>query len=162
MNQARVEDCGSDPGGTFVFQSRPNQSLTRPQERLFFWSLVAVCLTTASVFAAQGYWLLLPFAGLELWLLAWALAMLRSREMDYEVLVIDGDAVRLEWRCGNEMGRREMNRHWVRVECGCAARGKDCRLWLRSHGRATPIGRYLSDEARLELAATLRSRMQTG
>ncbi|TNF58565.1 MAG: DUF2244 domain-containing protein [Burkholderiales bacterium] len=160
MNQVTTGDCGREPAGAFVFLSRPNRSLTRPQERLFFWSLAGLCFMTASVFAWLGYWMVLPFAGLEIGLLAGALAMLRSREQDYESLVIDGDVVVLEWRSARDSGRREMNRHWVRVECGCISPGRNCRLSVRSHGRATEVGQYLSDEARLQLAATLRSRLQ--
>lgn len=115
---------------------------------------------TASVFAFLGYWLVLPFAGLEIGLLAWALHELRRHERDYESLVIDGDRVVLAWRCGQQSGRREMNRHWVRVECGCAVPGKNCRLSVSSHGRATEVGQYLNDAARLQLAATLRRRLQ--
>ena len=43
-----------------------------------FWSLVILCFGTAIAFAVQGYWLVLPFAGLEIGLLAWALESLAS------------------------------------------------------------------------------------
>jgi len=160
MGHVTTEGCVGESAGAFVFKSRPNQSLTRPQERLVYWSLAALCFAPASLFAAFGYWLALPFAGLEMGLLAWAFSALRSREADYETLVIEGDVVVLEWHAGPCSGRREMNRHWVRVACGCKAPGRNCRLSVSSHGRATEIGQYLSDEARLQLAATLRSRLQ--
>jgi uncharacterized membrane protein len=115
---------------------------------------------TASAFAFLGYWLVLPFAGLEIGLLAWALSELRRHEGDYESLVIDGDVVVLEWMRGGQSGRREMNRRWVQVNCGCVTRGRNCRLSVSSHGRATEVGQYLGDEARLQLAATLRCRLQ--
>jgi len=160
MGHVNTEDCAGKSAGAFVFNSRPNHSLTRPQERLVFWSLAALCFTTASVFSVLGYWPILPFAGLEMGLLAWAFKALRGREGDYESLVIDGDVVVLEWHAGTRGERREMNRRWVRVACGCRTPGRNCRLSLSSHGRATEIGQYLSDEARLQLAATLRSRLQ--
>lgn len=146
--------------GAFVFHSRPRCSLTRAQECRVFWSLVVLCFGTASGFAVLGYWLLLPFAGLEIGLLAWALETLRSRDAHYETLTIDGDEVVLEWRIGKQDGRCEMNRQWVRVQCNCSTPGRNCRLSLRSHGRETEVGHYLSDEARLKLAATLRNRLQ--
>ena len=44
---------------------RPNRSLTWRQS-LFFIGLVSLLLFTVSgVFASLGYWLVLPFAGLE-------------------------------------------------------------------------------------------------
>ena len=150
----------SESAGAFVFQSRPNLSLTRPQERLVFWSLAVLCFATASGFAWLGYWLILPFAGLEIGVLAWAFRALRSREGDYESLVIEGDVVVLEWCCGKHGERRELNRQWARVECNCRTPGRNCRLSLTSHGHATEVGQYLNDEARLQLAAALRSRLQ--
>ncbi|MHB1187299.1 MAG: DUF2244 domain-containing protein [Thiobacillus sp.] len=160
MGHVITEGCVGESAGAFVFKSRPNHSLTHPQERLVFWSLAALCFATASGFAILGYWLILPFAGLEIGLLAWAFQTLRSREGDYESLVIDGDVVVLEWHAGPRSERREMNRHWVRVACGCRTPGRNCRLSVSSHGRATEVGQYLNDEARLHLAATLRSRLQ--
>lgn len=159
-NQVTTGECGSEPAGAYVFRSRPNRSLTRPQQGLFFWSVVAVCLTTAGAFAFLGYWLVLPFAGLELGLLAWALGEMRRHESDYESLVIDGDEVVLEWRRGGQSGRRELNRRWVQVNCDCVGPGRNCRLSVSSHGRATEVGQFLGDEARQQLAAALRSRLQ--
>lgn len=146
--------------GVFAFHSRPHCSLSCFQSRVVFWSLALVCFGVAIVFAFQGYWLVLPFAGLEIGLLAWALETLRARENNYEVLTIDGDSVVLEWRQGKESGRREMNRRWLQVQCECVSPGRDCHLSVRSHGRETEVGLYLSDEARLNLAATLRKHLQ--
>jgi uncharacterized membrane protein len=160
MGQVNTEDCVGESAGAFVFQSRPNHSLTRHQQRLVFWSLAALCFAMASGFAWLGYWLTLPFAGLEIGLLAWVFSALRRREGDYESLVIEGDVVVLEWHCGNQGERRELNRQWTRVVCNCRTPGRNCRLSLCSHGHATAVGQYLNDEARLQLAATLRSRLQ--
>ncbi len=148
------------PAGAFAFYSRPRCSLTCTQERITFWSLVILCFGTAIAFAVQGYWLVLPFAGLEIGLLAWALESLRKRENNYEILTIDGDAVVLEWRLGKQSGRRELNRHWVHVQCDCATPGRNCHLCVKSHGLETEVGHYLSDEARLKLAATLKNKLQ--
>ncbi|MBI3431393.1 MAG: DUF2244 domain-containing protein [Hydrogenophilales bacterium] len=160
MEQMNTEDCEGVSAGAFVFQSRPNHSLTHGQQRFVFWSLAGVCFATSSGFALLGYWLILPFAGLEIGLLAWALGALRSQEGDYETLTIEGDVVVLEWHAGTRGERREMNRQWARVVCDCRTPGRDCRLSLCSHGRETKVGQYLSDEARLQLAATLRRKLQ--
>jgi len=161
MGQVNTEDSAGGPAGAFVFRSCPNHSLTRPQERLAFWSLAALCFATAIGFALLGYWLILPFAGFEIGLLAWAFRTLRNHAGDYESLMIVGDVVVLEWHCGHRGGgRRELNRQWARVVCNCRTPGRNCRLSLSSHGHATELGQYLNDEARLQLAATLRSRLQ--
>ena len=160
MEQADTAAATGGSAGAFVFHSRPRCSLTRAEERLVFTSLAALCLGLAIGVAALGYWPVLPFAGAEVAFLAWALKTLRRREHDFETLTVDGDSVVLEWRCGRQAGRRTMNRQWVRVVCECSARGRNCRLCLRSHGRETEVGLYLSDEARLQLAASLIHRLQ--
>lgn len=160
MKQVDMEGDALGSAGAFVFHSRPRCSLTRSQERLFFWGLAGLCFGVAIGFAILGYWLILPFAGMEIGLLGWALESLRNREGDYETLTIDGDAVVVEWRSGRQGGRRELNRHWVHVACHCATPNRNCRLSVSSHGRKTEVGHYLSDEARQQLAATLRSKLQ--
>jgi len=160
MEQVDTQGVARGSAGAFTFHSRPRCSLTRAQERLAFWTLVVLCFGAAIGLAIQGFWLVLPFAGLEMGLLAWALESLRKRENNYEILTIEGDTVVLEWRVGSRSGRREMNRQWVHVLCDCATPGRNCHLSVRSHGLETEVGHYLSDEARLKLAATLRNQLQ--
>lgn len=156
-----MEGLARGTPGAFVFHSRPPCSLTRAQARLVFWALAALSFGVAIAFSALGYWMILPFAGLEIGILAWAFDAVRCREHDYETLTIEGDAVVLEWNSGRERGRREMNRHWMQVELDCAAPGRNCHLRVRSHGRGSEVGQFLSDEARQQLAATLRHRLHT-
>lgn len=160
MEQANTDGATSESAGAFVFVSRPNRSQTRTQECLVFRGLTALCVGTAIGFAAMGYWPVVPFEGLAIGLLAWAQIVRRCHEADYESLTIEGDRVVLEWRMGKRHGCREMNRPWVRVECECAAPGRSCRLCVSSRGRETEVGHYLSDEARQQLAADLRRRLQ--
>jgi uncharacterized membrane protein len=148
----------AETDGEFEFISRPNRSLTRAQQQQVFWGLAGVCFAIASVFAALGYWLVLPFAGLEIGLLAWAFEAIRARESDFESVTIRGDTLILEWHDGKRSGRREMNRHWARVICHCRRSGR-CRVSLRSHGRETELGQFLSDEGRLALAQMLRRQL---
>lgn len=144
--------------GEFEFISRPNSSLTRVQRQRVFWGLAGLCFAIASAFAALGYWLVLPFAGLEIGLLAWAFEAIRGRESDFESVTIRGDTLILEWHDGQRSGRREMNRQWARVICQCRRSGR-CRVSLRSHGKETELGQFLSDEGRLALARTLRQQL---
>lgn len=147
-------------GCAFVFHSRPRCSLTREQARWTFRGLAAASFGVATAFSALGYWMILPFAGLEIGLLAWAFETVRGRENDFETLTIEGDAVTLEWCDGKKRGRREMNRRWMRIECDSRAPEGGCRLNVRSHGCGSEVGRFLSDEARRRLAAVLRHRLR--
>lgn len=142
--------------GVFVFSSRPNRSLSRAQQRAVFWVVAIPCLGFAAFFAVLGYWLTLPFAGLEVGLLAWAFESLREREGDFETITLEDDRMILEWRAAGVSGRREFNRHWVSVVCECGGGDHDCRLGLRSHGITVALGRHLTDLDRRTLATRLR------
>lgn len=75
----------------------PNASLTGRQALVFFAGMCGVCLTIAVVFAGLGFWPILPFAGLELAALGAALWVVQRRNRYREVLVFEGDRVRVEF-----------------------------------------------------------------
>lgn len=159
MDCANANSGVGESGDAVIFTSRPNRSLTPVQARRIFWSLAGLCLGTAAAFSALGYWLILPFAGLEIGLLAWAFETIRERAGDYETLTLSGDTLTLEWQRSGGAGRREFNRQWARVECDCRAPGRDCHVCLCSHGRGSEVGVFLADEDRLALARTLKHRL---
>jgi len=159
MNCVDVTTGASESSDAYVFISRPNHSLTPCMGRFVFWSLASVSLGTASLLTALGYWLVLPFAGLEIGLLAWAFEMTRTCAADYESLAIVGDKVILEWRNAGVEGRRELNRCWACVDCECRSPGRDCHVSVRSHGDGTEVGQFLCDDQRVLLAQTLKRRL---
>ena len=151
-----------DQQGNFCFHSRPNSSLTREQRKKVFWGIAAVTLLIASLFSWLGYWLILPFAGLEVGVLAWAFDALGRRAEDYESLRICGDEVLIERRHGEHLERRTLNCQWAKLVLVGARPGGKVKLALRSSGQETELGSYLTDEARLELAKELQSWYKTG
>lgn len=82
----------------YVHLSTPNRSLGA-EARL--WALGAICATTLGVAAgatAIGAWPVMPFAGLEVALLAFAFRVLGRHDADFERLEIGGHEVRVEAR----------------------------------------------------------------
>lgn len=133
----------------------PNCSLT-PAGALFFFATVAVSsLTFASFFVVQGLWPVLPFAGLELALLGWALwATLRRRHWTQTITVTDDD-VEIVTR-GREGERRIVfARHWASVKLRGPHGGRPGRLLVESHGQACEVGSFLVEEERRALARRL-------
>jgi uncharacterized membrane protein len=116
----------------------------------------------ASVFSWLGYWLVLPFAGLEIGVLAWAFDSLARRVGDYESLRICGDEIQIERRQGEHLEQRTLNCRWVQLVLKGAGSGGKVRLALRSHGQETELGAYLTDEGRLELAREVQAWIKTG
>lgn len=140
----------------YVFELRPNSSLTPREALAFYLSLVVVVLTTAAGFAALGLWLILPVAGLELVglgaALVWSLRQGRIREY----ICVDGHKVsvrRSTAACDTEV---EMPTPWTRVEFRKApVRHWPGHLLLTSGGRSVEVGAFLTDGERLGLKARL-------
>ncbi len=147
--------------GRFSYCSRPNCSLTPGRRKLAFGLIAAMTLLVASGFGLLGYWLVLPFAGLEVGVLAWAFETVGKRSDDYESVSIDGDEILVERRQGQNVERRSFNCHWVRLVKE-TRRGGRVELALRSHGRDTKLGLFLTDEGRMELAEELQTWLKPG
>ncbi|MDN5939661.1 MAG: DUF2244 domain-containing protein, partial [Salinisphaera sp.] len=111
----------------------------------------------AAGLAWLGYWMVLPFSGLEMLALAVALWW-GMRDNSYrEVVCVDDRYVRVE------SGWRHPQRHWqyerawaqLRLEPGPYA-SSPTRLWLGSHGKGCILGGCLTNEEREAVARKLR------
>ena len=137
----------------------PNASLSPRQALLFFSGMCLICLGIAVVFAAQGYWPVLPFAGLELLALGAALAVVLRRNRYREVLWFEGGRVRLE--CGLVGQGARLRLEWPRsslrvwLEAGPHP-GDPAQLVLACGPQRTVIGGCLTDAERVTLARRLR------
>ena len=139
-----------------MIQIAPNCSL-RPQSAvLFFASICLVSFSIAGAMALHGMWPILPFAGLEMLVLGWALwVSLRRRHHSQTILVTD-DRIRVETRAGAQVEQIEFTRHWARVTLRRAdIRLHPSRLTIESHGRSCEVGGFLNEEERRALARQL-------
>ena len=134
----------------------PNCALRPRSAAWFFASICCVSFTIAGVLALRGMWPILPFAGLEMVVLAWALhASLRRRHYSQTILLSE-DRIRIETRDGQKLEQHEFTRHWARVTLRTADRRlHPSRLTIESHGRACEVGGFLNEEERRALAGRL-------
>ena len=65
--------------------------------------------------ALQGYWLVLPFAGLEALVVWCALRVVWRRLERREVITISDQSIRVEWGRNEAEHSIEFNRHWARL-----------------------------------------------
>jgi uncharacterized membrane protein len=137
--------------------ARPNCSLDRRGKLCLFAAAAAICGLISLVFAVFGAWLVLPFAGLELALLAWALRLMDRHAGDYERVVLEGDRLRIETCEAGLPASYEFHRYWAQVRV--RAEGSDARVFVRSHGREVELGRFRSPEQKLAFAQQLRERV---
>lgn len=144
---------------------RPNRSLSWRQSMIFL-ALISVPLVLISVvLASQGFWLVLPFAGLEMAALYACIYLVSHACRRCEVVRISDSMVTVEKgrdrgrgnASGGPQQRFEFARGWVRVELSKAVgRWYPRRLWIGASGRRVEIGDFLVDDEKAVLAAKLR------
>jgi len=134
----------------------PHCSLSTRGALVFFGSVCLVTFGVAGAATALGYWPVLPFAGAEMLLLAWALRSNMQRRFERESIDVSESEVVITYARGNPP-RVVFPRHWARVKIrrpqSPLHRGQ---LVIESHGRAYEVGKFLTDEERRQLAAELR------
>jgi uncharacterized membrane protein len=135
--------------------ARANRSLS-PRART--WVAVSLCapvLVIAVAVALHGAWLVLPFAGLEIALIAFAFRWLRAGDDDYESVQVSGDQVIVSRSTRGRQHRQTFNLHWVQVVFEPAGIARKSRLALRSHGRLFGIGALMTEDERAAAAGYL-------
>jgi uncharacterized membrane protein len=147
-----------DPAGSDCrWIIRPNQSLSW-RGLLWVYAVVALCLLGMSVtFALQGFWPVLPFAGLELLALGAAFYLCLARSQWREVVSIDAYVVRVEKGRRQPEERWECPSFWARVQLEKSPIAwYPSRLMIVYQGRGVEIGGFLCDDERAALADALR------
>ena len=146
----------ADPS-PFIHQSVPNRSLDARGRRIALGAIAAASLGVAALATVLGAWPVVPFAGLEVALVALAFHLFGLHDADFERLEVGALEVRLEWRDARSSSRFEANLPWARLVV--REHGERCSLGLAYAGRVVPLGRLLSDHGRRELARKLRGRI---
>ena len=135
----------------------PNCSLSVQGARWFFASCCVASFGVAGLVASQGFWPVLPFAGLEMLLLGAALKLSLARRHQRQIILISAEAVQIEDRDLQRRACVVFPRHWaqVRIRRGGSPLHPS-RLVIESHGRRHEIGHFLNEQERLGLAARLK------
>ena len=135
----------------------PNCSLSLRGAALFFSALCLFCFTLAGLLALKGMWPVLPFAGLEMLLVGWALHASLARRFRSEIITLTDSDVSVESRDRARCRLTVFQRHWAQVKLRRpASRLHPSRLTIESHGRQCELGSFLTDEERFGLALRLQ------
>lgn len=129
-----------------------NCALSPAQLGCWFGTLAALSLLLAGVFAAQGAWMVVPFAAIELAALAVAFVVYGRHAGDYERILVTSDRILVERSRGGRLATEEVGAGWARVEY---RGGRSIRL---VSGRTeVAVGSFLPEESRERLARELRA-----
>src|SRR5476651_2404989 len=99
-----------------MFQIAPNCSLQPRSAVLFFASICLVSFSIAGTLAFLGMWPILPFAGLEMLVLGWALHASLQRRHHSQTILLTDELIRVETRTSGRCERIEFTRHWAQVK----------------------------------------------
>jgi uncharacterized membrane protein len=140
----------------FKIVAKPNSSLSKVGMYIVVGIVAFLSLAIALAFSLMGAWLVLPFAGLELILVAGAFYHVQCHSNDFESITIIGDELALDKRSYKQSSRVVLNCGWAKVLLHKTPSG-DHALCLRSHGKDHEFGkRLLHDEDRVALAQELK------
>jgi len=135
----------------------PNCSLSLRGAALFFGGLCVFCFTLGGLLALKGMWPILPFSGLEMLLVGWALHASLARRYRSEIITLTDSDISVESRDRTRSRRTVFQRHWAQVKLRRpASRLHPSRLTIESHGRQCELGSFLTDEERYGLALRLQ------
>lgn len=110
--------------------------------------------------ALQGYWLVLPFAGLEALVVLCSLRAVWRRLERREVITISDQSIRVEWGRKEPEQSIEFNRHWARLEFDLPDSPFETgTLRLRCHGRSVVLGNALGREEKKTLHVSLKENL---
>lgn len=136
---------------------RPNCSLTVRGARAFFFGACIAPFGVGGFLALKGFWPILPFAGLEMVVLAWALKASLERRFHSQTIIVSEGEVSIESRERERCARVVFPRHWAQVKLRRpAASLHPSRLTIESHGRQCELGSFLTEEERRGLALRLK------
>jgi uncharacterized membrane protein len=142
--QERIEVC-------------PHCSLSVRSALLFFASLCLVSFSIAGFMAIRGFWPILPFAGLEMAFLGWALRASMGRRHNRQTITVTDSDVSVELRDKRHSVQHVFPRHWAQVKLRRpVSRLHPSRLTIESHGRQCELGSFLTEAERRGLAQRLQ------
>jgi uncharacterized membrane protein len=135
----------------------PNCSMNPRGALLFFGGTCVISFGVGGLMASLGFWPVLPFAGLEMLLLGWALKSSLSRRHCSQTITVTDTDVSVESRDRATYVQVVFPRHWAQVKLRRpASRLHPSRLTIESHGRRCELGNFLTEEERCGLAARLQ------
>jgi uncharacterized membrane protein len=148
---------GNAGAGLLRIEICPNCSLSVRGAVMFFGSLCFVSFAIAGMLALQGFWPVLPFAGLEMIVLAWALKTTLGRRFHRQTITVSDVDVSVESRDRAYCSQVVFPRHWAQVKLRRpASRLHPSRLTIESHGRQCELGSFLTEAERRGLALRLQ------
>lgn len=144
----------------------PNNSLSQEQSAKLLIVIAVILLLIALAFFRIGAWLVLPFAGLEIFLFCFAFYSIYLHTEDFESITFDRDALHIEKQIKQQISSSSFSSYWVKVylrkvvnATGLAAQSQ---LIISSHGKEVEFGSTLLTESqRVQLVNEIKQKIKS-
>lgn len=151
-NESPGEQAVVPRSSQWVF--RRNCSLTPRQLLQWYISLCVITLVIATGFLLAGFWIVLPFAGLELFLVGVAFVVYARHAADYEMIELQPNQLVLVMADGSRLTQLEWSPQWAKLSYN----GKYKAPLLFSHrGQQVKIGKFIAEKDKSALHRELKA-----
>jgi uncharacterized membrane protein len=144
---------------TLIFNTtlRPNPPMSAAALKCVVGIVATLNLAFATWFVTRGAWPVMPFMGVDVALLGWALHTSRVAARRREEVCVTRSRLRVDRFPPRGVPTHfEFNPYWVRVELEEPPPSAN-RLTLRSHGRVEQIGAFLAPAEKRSVAQALKA-----
>lgn len=136
---------------------RPNPPMPPAALKIALAVVAAINLAFALVLMSRGAWLVLPFMGADVALLAWAFHASVRASRRHERVKLTASNLLIESHPSRGVPRQiALNPYWVRVDFAEPVE-QGSRLILSSHERRILVGAFLAPSERAEFAQALKA-----
>ena len=130
----------------------PNRSISWPQLLRVYLFTCCMSFSIALIFAFIGYWVVLPFSGLEMLALGAGLYVTNRMVFRQEVISFINGKVKIEKGCNFPEQSWEFDEHWVRLDIQrSSSMIKKTFIFIGSHGSFVEIGSFLDESEKESL-----------
>lgn len=151
-----VRICIDEQGYTGHILLQPNLSLSWRYNKRFITALAILSFLIASYFTYHGFWMVMPFSGLEVMFFAISMYIFFSRNNHCEVVTFTDDKVVIETGKTVPEKSYEYQRHWSQFHVR-RERQDIPRISIMSHGRELELGAFLGYDEKLKLIEAIKN-----
>ncbi|HEY1057191.1 MAG TPA: DUF2244 domain-containing protein [Limnobacter sp.] len=157
----RVEHAVSKPAVDLVESGqserwvfRKNCSLSPRQLLAWYAAICSSTLVVATGFLIAGYWIVLPFAGLELLLVGVAFLVYARHATDFEMIELAPYQLRLVFADGARRTEISLSPQWARLDYNGRYKAP---LTISHKGQHVKIGKFIAEKDKPALHKELRA-----
>lgn len=143
--------------GATIICVQGNSSMSWSMNLVMVAGIAFISLGLAAIFASFGFWMILPFAGLEILVLTVCLRKTLLRLQQKEIITIGDDLITLEWGVDAPQKRVKVPRQWSRLDFRHSENPFDVDLLLLlAHNKSYKLGCALGKPEKKELFKKLK------